>query len=151
MEIRMRNSTPCTPRFEFPATYSEILKPLNISALPVKLRELIANTPRVTEWVSLWETTSRAEKVSCWCQWTAEQTAAYDAEDYDTFSRLRGYTEVEIAQHRQFITMTHKLQEELGEDVMFDFSFTLWNAVATPASEKVEAEISRLSAEVGAS
>lgn len=54
-------------------------------------------------YVDLAERTSAKEKESKPEDWTPEQKAAWDAGDWQKFSRLRGYTEAEIAEYKQFV------------------------------------------------
>lgn len=54
-------------------------------------------------YVDLAERTSAKEKVSKPEDWTPEQKAAWEAQDWQKFSRLRGYTEEEIAEYKQFV------------------------------------------------
>jgi len=75
--------------------YGDRLRPLDVDALP-PLDEHRGD-PLILRFVELADRTARAEMISDPDEWSAEQCAAYDAEDWAGFSRLRGYTQQEIA------------------------------------------------------
>lgn len=56
------------------------------------------------------------EKVSDPKDWTAAQKRAYESGDYAEFSRLRGYTEEEIAQYNQQIIIINEHVRRVGVD-----------------------------------
>lgn len=64
----------------------------------------------------LQEKVAAAEKVSDPADWTPEMRAAYDAGDMETFSRLRGYTEEEIADFQELMRRI-----DLGKDYNYKF------------------------------
>lgn len=53
--------------------------------------------PLIVRFAQLCDRTTRAEKISNSADWTPAERAAYRSEDWEAFSRLRGYTETEIA------------------------------------------------------
>ena len=57
----------------------------------------------VSQFDELQERVLAAEKVSDPADWTDAQRAAYDSGDWETFSRLRGYTDEEIADYGAYL------------------------------------------------
>lgn len=131
----------------WPATYGEIMKPLDMSLLPSDLAALCQTDSLVREWIHLADSVRRAEKVSCWKDWTPEQRAAYDANDFRLFSRLRGYTEGEIAQFDRYLELVATLDARHGEGFCCDADFCLAQLVETPESRAVDREIGRVANE----
>ena len=82
-----------------PATYGEVLVPLDVATLPEPLAVLYRDSALFRDWVHALDRTLRAEKVSSWTTWTAPERQAWDAGDTVAFSRLRGYTEAEPTTH----------------------------------------------------
>lgn len=130
---------------EFPATYGEVMAPLDHTCLPDDLRQLYASDHVFREWLDLADKVRRAEKISCWSQWTPEQHAAYEANDLLEFSRLRGYTEAEIADFTRFLSMTGELNEQHGEDFCMDVEFAVSQIVQTDALLAIHQELFRMS------
>lgn len=52
------------------------------------------------------------EKQGFWSDWTTEQQEIYMSGDWEAFSRSRGYTEDEIEQLREWITMKEEAEEK---------------------------------------
>lgn len=130
---------------QLPATYGEVLLPLDVTKLPDDLATLYRDNPTFRAWVHLHDRVTRAEKVSCWAQWTPEQTAAYQRSDLREFSRLRGYTPEEIAEWAQCSSMLNQLIVEIGFDEMWSIEFALEQLVTTPEHEAVQASLRALS------
>lgn len=59
---------------------------------------------------------SQAEKDSDPSTWTQEETDAYQSGDYETFSRLRGYTKSEIAAYKRYQNLTQRVDEKYADD-----------------------------------
>jgi hypothetical protein len=59
---------------------------------------------------------SQAEKNSDPSTWTQEETDAYQSGDYEKFSRLRGYTESEIAAYKRYQNLTQRVDEKYADD-----------------------------------
>ena len=57
---------------------------------------------QIDEFNALQDRVLAAEKVSDPIDWTPEERAAYDAGDYEKFSRLRGYSDEEIADYQKY-------------------------------------------------
>jgi hypothetical protein len=58
---------------------------------------------------------SQAEKDSDPSTWTQEETDAYQSGDYETFSRLRGYTEEEIKAYKRYQKLTQQVDEKYAD------------------------------------
>jgi len=67
------------------------------------------------KFVTLTEKVFAAEKIGFWSDWTEEQQKAFDSSDWELFSRLRGYSENEINDLRDWIHM-----KEFGENIGFN-------------------------------
>lgn len=129
-----------------PATYGDVLGPLDIAALPDDLAALYRDSPLFRDWVHALDRTTRAEKVSSWTTWTADQRRAYDAGDVAAFSRLRGYTEAEIADYLAYLDLTQRLDGAHAADP--DFAFCAMHDVlrvmSTPAFDELLAALDAL-------
>lgn len=130
---------------EFPATYGEVMAPLDHARLPDDLRQLYASDHLFREWLDLADRVRRAEKISCWTQWTPEQHAAYEARDLLEFSRLRGYTESEISDFNRFMSMTAELNVQHGDDFSLEVEFAVSQIVQTDKLLAIEQELFRMS------
>ena len=66
------------------------------------------------------------EKQSDPADWTPSEKAAYGAGNWQEFSRLRGYTDEEIANYSEFIRLVNLLDARYGEDfaICLDFEIT---------------------------
>lgn len=74
------------------------------------------------------------EKSSDPAQWTAQESAAYERGDWRTFSRLRGYSEDEIANFGEYMRLAGVLDERYGRDYSASLAFGLDNVDATGES-----------------
>ncbi len=141
--------TPSAPGADaaLPATYGDVLAPLDVTALPEHLAILYRDSALFRDWVHAFDRTTRAEKVSSWTTWTNAERLAWDAGDVVAFSRLRGYTEAEIADHLAYLELTGRLDAEHPDDP--DFTFCTLHAVlqtmCTPAYEALEARLQAIS------
>lgn len=129
----------------FPATYGEVMNPLEITLLPHDLRALYESDPAFRELVQLSDRTRRAEKISCWTQWTPEQRIAYEAGDMLQFSRLRGYTEPEIADFSRFMALVSEVDSRFGEGFCQDVEYVLGQLVTTDQMRTINKELCRMS------
>lgn len=66
------------------------------------------------DWLA--QETRRKEKVSNPEDWTKAESAAYNAKDFDEFSRLRGYTESEIEEFNQWLAVANEYSFRFGEE-----------------------------------
>lgn len=133
---------------EYPANYGLIMKPLDRSLPPAWLKEAAEASALVREWLDVQEVVSRAEKISSWTEWTPEQTQAYEAGNYTQFSRLRGYTEEEIAQFERYIALTHAVTAALADDdFCISAEFEIQQLVWTEEMGRVDAHLVKLSKE----
>lgn len=94
---------------------------LDIDALPLLPEH--RGDPLVVRFVELCDRTTRAEKVSDPADWTPAERAAYDSEDWEAFSRLRGYTDEEIADFRAYLELAAKLTAKYGTDTVCAIAF----------------------------
>lgn len=53
----------------------------------------------------------KAEKYGFWSDWTEEQQKTYASGDWEAFSRLRGYTDQEIEDFKEWLTLYHEGNE----------------------------------------
>jgi hypothetical protein len=105
--------------------HGDHMRPLDIDALGLTSEH--RHDPLVLRFIELDDRTSRAEMISDPDDWTPEQKAAYKAEDYALFSRLRGYSAEEIADHADFVRMAHEIDEKYGPDTAAGISYLLWH------------------------
>lgn len=79
--------------------------------LPLSIRESIpadvAGDLLVQEFLQACYRTSTQEKPSDPNDWTPEERAAWDVGDWEGFSRLRGYTDVQIADFAEYLRLAH--------------------------------------------
>lgn len=106
---------------EQPKTYGEDMKPLDIDAL--ELNEDHRNDPLVQKLIKAADTVDRAEKISDPDDWTPEQRKAYDDSDYELFSKLRGYTNKEIKQFKEFVSLVSEVDAKYGEGTAQDIHY----------------------------
>jgi hypothetical protein len=78
----------------------------------------IDSDPLLPRFQELARTTSAAEKESDPADWTPEERSAYDAGDWEKFSRLRGYTDSEISDFREYQTLAKALIAKYGVDAV---------------------------------
>lgn len=72
--------------------------------------------PLIVRFAQLCDRTTRAEKASDPADWTPAERAAYDSDDWEAFSRLRGYTEGEIADFRAYLEAAAGVSTRYGID-----------------------------------
>ena len=72
--------------------------------------------PMLVEFDRLLTATRAAEKQSDPATWTPEERAAYDSGDWETFSRLRGYSEDEINDFRSWLSIANQVIARYGVD-----------------------------------
>ena len=133
--------------FQMPERYGEVMRPLVIAELPPFLADLYRDSPDFRDWLHLYDKVARAEKVSSWTEWTPEQQSAYQANDTDTFSRLRGYTESEISDYKRSGELLSQLGSNFGwsDDDCFSLIYELSRLVATPEYELVGQRLTAMS------
>ena len=129
----------------FPATYGEVMAPLDVTRLPDDLRSLYECDAMFREWTHLSDKVRRAEKISCWTQWTPEQSAAYQANDIRLFSQLRGYTEAEIAAFERFMALGRELDARYGDAFCLDVEYLLGQLVETERLRAINHALFRMS------
>ena len=129
-----------------PATYGEVLGELDVAALPPELARLHDTSALFRDWVHALDRTLRAEKVSSWTTWTRAERLAWDAGDVAAFSRLRGYTEAEIADYLGYLALTRRLDAEHADDPDFTFCamHDVLRTLATPAFDALEARLAAI-------
>lgn len=109
--------------------YSEMPKPFKMSQ-----ERFVKSTKELQKRVAA------AEKVSDPADWTAAERAAYDAGDMVEFSRLRGYTEAEIADFQELMRRI-----DLGPD--YNYKFLDTNADAVDLDDIYLEHVRRMDAE----
>ena len=129
-----------------PATYGEVLAALDVAALPPELAALRATSALFRDLLRALDRTLRAEKVSSWTTCTPAERRAWDSGDVSAFSRLRGYTEAEIADYLAYLELTRRLDIEHADDPDFTFCamHDVLRTIATPAYDGVEARLAAL-------
>lgn len=124
---------------KLPATYGEVLMPLDLAQLPEPLLSQCAARPLVRSWVVFADRVQRAEKVSAWTQWTPDEHDAYDRGDWRAFSRLRGYSEAEIADFDSYLALCAQVDAAMGEPGFCESAgFALTQLLRTSEYERVE-------------
>ena len=129
-----------------PATYGEVLAALDVAALPPELAALHDASALFRDWLQALDRTLRAEKVSSWTTWTPAERRAWDAGDVAAFSRLRGYTEAQIADYLVYLELTRRLDGEHVDDPDFTFCamHDVLRTIATPAYDALEARLAAI-------
>jgi hypothetical protein len=79
--------------------------------------------PLVVRFVELCDRTTRAEKLSDPADWTLAERTAYASDDWETFSRLRGYTDEEIEDFRAYLETAADVIAKYGIDVACSIAF----------------------------
>ena len=103
---------------------------LDIDVLPLLPEH--RGDPLVVRFVELYDRTTRAEKVSDPADWTPAERAAYDGEDWEAFSRLRGYTNEEIADFRAYLEAAADLTTKYGIDTICAIAYLVQGQIETP-------------------
>lgn len=88
--------------------------PLDVDALPL-LKEH-RDDPLIRRFAELSDRVDRAEKDSNPANWTPEEKRAYESGNHAEFSRLRGYTESEIADFNEFVKLAGEIDAKYGEN-----------------------------------
>ena len=101
-------------------TYGETMKPLVMEDV---LDEKDIQDPLLVAFVNATDKISRAEKISDPKDWTKEQKEAWQRKDWETFSRLRGYTENEIADYKNFLSIYKEVEKKYGQDYAAGISY----------------------------
>ena len=94
-------------------TYGETMKPLVMEDV---LDEKDIQDPLLVDFVNATDKISRSEKISDPKDWTKEEKEAWQKKDWETFSRLRGYTEDEIADYKNFLNIYQEVEKKYGLD-----------------------------------
>ncbi len=130
-----------------PATYGDVLKPLDVAALPAPLAALYRDDALFRDWLHALDRATRAEKVSSWTTWTDAERRAYDTGDVAAFSRIRGYTEAEIADFLDYLALTERLSACHPDDPDFAFCtlHDVLRTLSTPAYDALQAQLDALS------
>lgn len=81
--------------------------------------------PLIVRFARLCDRTTRAEKVSDPADWTPVERAAYEGGDWETFSRLRGYTEQEIADFRLYLCAAAAISDKYGADTACSIGYLI--------------------------
>lgn len=81
--------------------------------------------PDVLRFIAAARRAAQEEKTSDPSDWTPEQRAAYERGDWRTFSRLRGYTDGEIANFAEFMRLAGVLDRRYGDDFAASLSFAV--------------------------
>lgn len=79
--------------------------------------------PLIVRFAQLCDRTTRAEKVSDPADWTPAERAAYGNDDWEAFSRLRGYTEGEIADFRAYLEAAADVATRYGIDTACSIAY----------------------------
>lgn len=128
-----------------PVTYGEVMQPLNIARLPDDLAAFYRDNAVFREWLHVYDRVARAEKVSSWTQWTPEEHAAYNEDNFMEFSRLRDYTPEEIADFKHALTLFARLERESGEDFAMDLFYEFHFLTETPELLEVKRRLQVMS------
>jgi hypothetical protein len=93
--------------------YGEVMKPLNIQQLEID--GFLKQDPAILKFIDILDRTMRAERVSHFESWTLDERRVHDSGDWKEFSRLRGYTDLEIADFENYLVQFHSLLTKHGE------------------------------------
>ena len=85
--------------------------------------------PLVVRFVELCDRTMRAEKVSAPSDWTPAERAAYENDAWEAFSRLRGYTEDEIADFRAYLEAAAEVPARYGIDATCSIAYLVQSQI----------------------
>lgn len=99
------------------------MRPLDPNALDLDPVHRINSD--VIRFIELADRSSRAEKASDPDDWTAAEHAAYDSGDWKLFSRLRGYSEIEIADFGEWLQLVELLDQRYGNDYSVSLSYAI--------------------------
>jgi hypothetical protein len=97
------------------------MRALDVGALPLAAEH--RRDPLVLRFIELDDRTSRAEMISDPDAWSEDERAAYRAGDWQTFSRLRGYTTSEIADFADFLQAAGEIDAKYGLDTAASISY----------------------------
>ena len=84
------------------------------------ISEEMRNDPLVAQLAAASAVAFKNEKASDPRSWTPEESAAWKARDWEAFSKIRGYTDKEIAQYKKFQSLMQQVREKYGEDAIFE-------------------------------
>jgi len=84
------------------------------------ISEEMRNDPLVAQLAAASAVAFKNEKASDPRSWTPEESAAWKAKDWEAFSKIRGYTDKEIAQYKKFQSLMQQVREKYGEDAIFE-------------------------------
>lgn len=128
-----------------PATYGEVMQPLNTANLSDDLATFYRDNAVFREWLHVYDRVARAEKVSSWTQWTPKEHTAYTEGNLAKFSRLRGYTPEEIVDFEHAQTLLARLGQEFGEDFAMDLFYEFHFLMETPELLEVKRRLQVMS------
>lgn len=132
---------------KFPAVYGEAMGPLDVSKFPAEMLEIYNSDNEFRNWVDLTDKVHRAEKVSSWTQWTKDQAEAYKRGDCELFSRLRGYTETEIADFAKAMKLVPILDDKYGEGFCLDVCYFMSMIVETQEMRRINTVLVKMAEE----
>lgn len=103
--------------------YGDHMLPLNFADLDLTAEQRV--DPLIQRFVELDEATSRAEMISDPTTWSTELQEAYEQGDITRFSKLRGYTDAEIAEFHEYIGLAKKVDAKYGDDTAIQISYLI--------------------------
>ena len=108
--------------------YGDGVPPLDKTKLDFSKEKL--DDPDIQRFIELVDKTSRAEIDDTTYPWTVEQRYLYDMEDFEGFSKSRGYTKEQIDDYRELNELSTKLDERYKnhEDL---YDGTPWSQAAS--------------------
>lgn len=77
----------------------------------------------VVHFVELYYRTTRAEKASDPAAWTPAERAAYDRDDWEAFSRLRGSADEEVADFQAYLEVAAAVATKYGTDIACSIAY----------------------------
>jgi hypothetical protein len=105
-----------------------------------KTRTDLEADPRTPAFLRISRSVSEKEKVSDPKDWTPAMRKAYDSGNTAEFSRLRGYTQQEIAEYTEYLKQADALIEDYGVDLVQALSIDDLIENPLPAKEAVSAD-----------
>jgi hypothetical protein len=84
----------------------------------------VETDPKAKQFAELIRKVSAAEKYSRPEDWTPQERAAWDR-SWEEFSRVRGYSEQEIADYKKYMELAKEMRSKYGDDVVHEFDMLI--------------------------
>lgn len=101
--------------------YGDLMKSLDLELLLVMIKE--RDDPLVINFIQLCDSTLRTEIISDYTTWSDAENSAWEKEDWQLFSTLRGYSPQEIVEFANRLDLIQKLDLKYGEGYSCSIEF----------------------------